>query len=161
MSSSAPGFPWKQAMPAAIINAVINGWISWGQFKASGSVPLTLDSISGGSHTAVGSAVMVATALALILTLVNFAVVHRHRPVDARLQGGVVWRLAISTAFGNAFKYFGVAVVAGLLWQRFAGTVAVSPLAATMLVAVVAGVVSALLVDQVERAYRATESGPP
>ena len=147
-------------MPAAVINAAINGWISWGQFKVSETVPLTLDRITGGSHSAVGSAVMVATSLALILTLVNFAVSHRHRPVDARLARGTVWRLAVSTAVGNAFKYFGVAVVAGVLWQRVAGTVAITPMAATLLVAAVAGVVSALLVDQVERAYRRAEARP-
>jgi len=153
MADETVGFPWREALPAGIINAAINGWISWGQFSTSTSVPLTLDSISGGSHSAIGSAVMVATALGFILTLVIFALTHRKH------GGGVpatrsLYAAAFKAAVGNALGLFGLLVVIGVVWQRIAGTIDVSPLAATLLVAGVAGGVSIYLEGAVRQAYR-------
>lgn len=153
MAAHTNAFPWRAALPAGLINAGINGWISWGQFSAADAVPLTLDSISVGAHTAIGSAVMVATALGFILTLVIFALTHRKhgggRPVDRPL-----YVAALKAAIGNALGLFGLLVAAGVLWQRIAGSVEVSPLAATLLVAGVAGGVSIYLEGAVRAAWR-------
>jgi hypothetical protein len=153
MAAALTGFPWREALPAGLINAAINGWISWGQFSPQASVPLTLDSISGGSHSAVGSAVMVATALGFILTLVIFALTHRKH------GGGMpatrpLYAAAFKAAIGNALGLFGLLVVVGVVWQRIAGTVDMSPLAATLLVAGVAGGVSIYLEGAVTQSYR-------
>lgn len=155
MATDHDAFPWREAMLAGIINAAINGWISWGQFSTSTSVPLTLDSISGGSHSAIGSAVMVATALGFILTLVIFALTHRKHG-GGTAAGKPLYAAAFKSALANAFGLFGLLVVIGVVWQRVAGTVDVSPLAATLLVACVAGGVSIYLEGAVREAYRRT-----
>jgi hypothetical protein len=141
----------KEAAIAGSINAAINGFISWGNFKTQPAVALTVDSISAGAHTALGSAVMMATALGLILTLVNFAVSHKHlgKPVAGRSLYGV----AVRAAIGNALSLFGLLVVAGVVWQRVFGTLEVSPLVATLLVAGIAGGVSAWLAFSTRAAY--------
>lgn len=153
MADETVGFPWREALPAGVINAAINGWISWGQFSPKASVPLTLDSIAGGSHSAIGSAVMVATALGFILTLVIFALTHRKHG-GGRPAGRPLYAAAFKAAMGNALGLFGLLVVVGVVWQRVAGTVDVSPLAATLLVAGVAGGVSVYLEGAVRETYR-------
>jgi hypothetical protein len=158
MAAPVHGFPWREALPAGLINAAINGWISWGQFSPQASVPLTLDSIAGGSHSAIGSAVMVATALGFILTLVIFALTHRKHGAGVP-AGRPLYAAAIKAALGNALGLFGLLVVLGVVWQRAAGSVDVSPLVATGLVAGVAGGVSIYLEGAVRGAYRRAMAG--
>lgn len=144
--------PIKDAAIAGVINAVINGYISWSGFKAEPAIALTVDSISSGAHSAIGSAVMVATALGLILTLVNFAINHKHLG-GGRPAGRGLYRAAFRAAFGNALSLFGLCVVIGVLWQRVFGSIMVSPLVATLVVATVAGLVSAWMAIAARAAY--------
>lgn len=132
----------KHALIPAVINGVINGWISWAEFSGSESIALSVDSIASGARSAIGNAVMVATALGLILSLINFAMERRADKGGAR--PGVL-RAAMVIAGKNAFFLFGLFVAAGVLWQRVMGTIAVGPLTATLLTAAVAFGVSAYL----------------
>lgn len=133
---------WKHALVPASINGAMNGWISWGHFSGKDAVALSVDSIASGSESAIGNAVMVATALGLILSLINFAVARRAGGGERR--PGTV-RAALAIASKNAFFLFGLFVAAGVLWQRIMGTVEVGPVAATVLTALVAFGVSAYL----------------
>ncbi len=73
-SATAPAGPdiLKGAALSGIINAVINGAIQFFLLRGS-SIPLSVESISAGTHTVPGSAVPLAVSLAMILT----AVAHR------------------------------------------------------------------------------------
>lgn len=132
----------KHALIPAVINGVINGGISWVEFSGSESIALSVDSIASGAKSAIGNAVMVATALGLILSLINFALERR---ADTGGSRPGVLRAALVIAVKNAFFLFGLFVAVGVLWQRMMGTISVGPLAATLLTAVVAFGVSAYL----------------
>lgn len=133
---------WKHALIPAAINGVINGWISWAGFSSQPSIALSVDSISDGAKSAIGNAVMVATALGLILSLVNFAM-ERRGAADGKRPGAI--RAALAIACKNAFFLFGLFVAVAVVWQRAFGTIEVGPLTATLLTAAVAAGVSAYL----------------
>lgn len=143
---------WKHALIPAGINGLINGWISWGHFSGKDAVALSMDSIASGSESAIGNAVMVATALGLVLSLVNFAVARRAS--SGEVQPGAV-RAALAIAGKNAFFLFGLFVAAGVLWQRVVGTVEVGPGTATLMTALVAAGVSAYLYFAVQADHAA------
>lgn len=152
--SSADAFPWKEALIPASINAVINGFIAWNGFSGKESVALTVDSISQGAHTAFGGAVMTATALGLILSLINFAMERKHSggaPIPRRES----MRAAIAMGLKNAFFLFGLLASAALIWQRLFGEVLVTPLVATIVTALIAGSVSAYLFGDIRKRHKA------
>ncbi len=59
-STAAPDGPeiLKGAALSGVINAVINGAIQFFMLRGSESIPLSVDSISAGTHTVLGSAVL-------------------------------------------------------------------------------------------------------
>jgi hypothetical protein len=143
----------RDALAAGVINALINGWIAWRGFRAHPEIALSVDSIAAGSHSAIGSAVLTATALAFILALVNFAMAHR-KAGSGKLSGGrALYGLALRGALTRALMVFGVCVAAAILWQRIVGTVMLSPLAAALVVAAVAGLVAAWLSGAIASDY--------
>lgn len=152
--SETSGFPWKDALIPGLINGVINGWISWRGFSGKDSVALTVDSIAEGSHTAFGGAVLMATSLGLILSLINFSMERKHAGGEALPR-----RESIATALGmglkNAFFLFGLMACFGLLWQRIFGSIAVSPMTASVITAVIACAVSMYLVYDIRVRHRA------
>ncbi len=129
------------------INAVINGAIAWSGFRASESVPLSVDSIGAPGVTALGNAATTAFALALIITCITFFVFRSsarkapHAPAALRAMPFLPTGLGIAAA--NTLLAFGAFVAAAVLWQRFAGTISVGPAAAAAVVAVIAGVATA------------------
>lgn len=148
---------WKHALIPAGINAVINGWIAWGHNSAHAPIALSVDSIASGATSAIGNAVMMATALGLILSLINFAMERRSAGGDRR-PGAVPAAMAI--AGKNAFFLFGLFVAVGVLWQRTMGTVEVGAVAATALTAAVAFGVSAYLYFAVKSDHAIWASRP-
>lgn len=139
----------KHALVPGVINGVINGWISWGTFSALPAVALSVDSIATGATSAIGNAVMMATALGLILSLINFGMARK--AASASKPG--VYRAALAISFKNAFFLFGLFVAVGVLWQRVMGTVEVSPATATAFTAAVALGVSVYLYYAVRDAH--------
>jgi hypothetical protein len=118
-----------------LANAVINGAIQAFLMAGHGPVALSADSIGTSEHTVLGSAVMLATILAMILTAIG----HLTLKVPKRpfLPDGL-WLVIKHGLFA-----FGAVVAAAVLWQRFAGTVVVGVPVAVVILAVVAGVVAA------------------
>lgn len=148
---------WKHALVPAFINAVINGWIAWGHNSEHAPIALTVDSIASGATSAIGNAVMTATALGLILSLINFAMERRAAGVDKR-PGAV--KAAMAVAGKNAFFLFCLFVAVGVVWQRTMGTIEVGAVSATALTAAVAFGVSAYLYFAVKSDHALWSSRP-
>ncbi len=126
----------------AVINGVINGAISWSAFKTSASVPLSMDSIGSPGITALGNAATMVFALTLIITCITFFVFRRSARKSGAAPAALVSMSFLPTglriATANTLLMFGAFVAAAVLWQRFVGTVSVSPLVATLVVAFMA-----------------------
>ncbi len=131
----------------AAVNAAINGAIAWSGFKASESVPLSVDSIGTPGITALGNAATAAFALTLIITCITFFVYRgsaRKAPRAPAVLGAMPFLpTGLRIAVANTLLAFGAFVAVAVLWQRFAGTVSVGPGAAAAVVAVIAGVATA------------------
>lgn len=130
-----PAMLLKGTAITGLANAVINGAIQAFLMAGHGPVALSADSIGTSEHTVLGSAVMLATILAMILTAIG----HLTLKVPKRpfLPDGL-WLVIKHGLFA-----FGAVVAAAVLWQRFAGTVVVGVPVAVVILAVVAGVVAA------------------
>lgn len=130
------------------VNGVINGAISWSAFKGTDQVPLSVDSIAAPGVTALGNAATVAFALTFIITSVTFFVFRasaRKSPAaPAALKSLSYWSVGLRLALLNTLLVFGGFVAATLLWQRFVGTLLVGPVLATLVVALVAMVATAI-----------------
>lgn len=91
---------------------------------------------------ALGNAATVVFALTLFITCITFFVFRRSArksgmaPAALRSMPFVPTGLRIATL--NTLLMFGAFVAAAVLWQRFVGTVSVSPMVATLVVAVTA-----------------------
>lgn len=124
----------KGAWANGVINGVINGAIYWFQVKDAGTVLLTDNQISSDKHTVFSGAVMLATSLAFILsTIAYFTVKKEGKPP---YFPGV-----FLTALKNALFAFGAVTVFGVLLQRYAGSIEVSPMLATVITGIIAGIV--------------------
>lgn len=152
--SDSTAFPWKDALVPGVINAVINGWIAWSGFSGKESVALTVDSIADGTHTAFGSAVLMATALGLILSLINFAIERKHAGGEPLPRRESI-TAALSMGLKNAFFLFGLMACSALMWQFMFGTVMVSPMTASLLTALIALAVTMYLVNDIRVRHRA------
>lgn len=126
----------KGALMSGFINAIINGIINWFQVRGKTELYLTVDAITNTAHTVLGGAVMLATSLAAILTLVSyFTLKSDYKPP--------FYPKALLLTLRNAFFAFGLMVTFSIIIQRTAGSVLVSPLTAVIIVGIVAGVVAA------------------
>ena len=125
----------KAALFTGVINALINGIINWFQVKGKTELFLTVDSISTREHTVLGSAVLLATTLAIILTSIGyFTFKAQNKPA--------YYPKAFYLTLKNAFFTFGILTTLSILLQRFAGSISVSPITAAIIVAVIAGIVA-------------------
>lgn len=133
---------------SASINGVINGLISWSAFKTSASIPLSVDSISAPGVTALGNAATVAFSLTLILTCITFFVfrgaARKSSIAPQALRDLGFWPTGLRIALLNTLMVFGAFVAAAVLWQRLVGTLQVGPVVATLVVAAVAALASAV-----------------
>lgn len=141
-------------IPGAI-NAVINGAIAYGSFKGEPTVPLSLDLISSEQHTVWGQGVSLAFALGIILSIITGKLFARHvAKSDAALAERVRRPMSflVKVALGNAMALFGWFVALAVLWQRWLGTIEVSPLVAAALVGLLAGVITVIVEMRTKRA---------
>ena len=123
------------AMVTGIINAAVNGIINWFQVSGKPEIMLTVDSISNKEHTVMGGAIILAFVLSVIITSIGFFTMKlKTRPK--------YFPTAFFLTFRNAFFLFGVFVTLAILWQRFVGTVSVSPVMAAIVVGAIAGIVA-------------------
>ncbi|AFL80283.1 hypothetical protein Aeqsu_0776 [Aequorivita sublithincola DSM 14238] len=127
----------KGAMITGIINGIINGGIQYFFLKDMDSIPISVDSISNGDVTVLGTAVMLAITLAMILTLVAYFGIKEKK---APFFPTTLW-LTIK----HGFFTFGVLTSLAVLWQRYMGTVEVSLTAALLIIGIIAGIVSGIV----------------
>jgi len=128
----------KGALAGGVINAIINGAINWFQVKGKTEIFITVDAISNTVHTVLGGAVILATSLAAILTLISyFSVKSPQKPP--------FYPKMLLLTLRNTFFAFGVMVTLSIIIQRIAGSVAVSPITSVLIVALVAGVVAGMV----------------
>ncbi|MBN8490484.1 MAG: hypothetical protein J0M00_03525 [Burkholderiales bacterium] len=125
-----------------VINGVINGAIAWSAFKGMAQVPLSVDSISSTGITALGNAATLVFALTFILTTITFftyrSAARKSGNAPKALTEQAYWPQGLGIALRNTLLAFGAFIALAVLWQRFAGTLLVGPLAATVVVGLVA-----------------------
>ncbi len=128
----------KGAVVGGVINAVINGVINWFQVKGKTELFLTVDNITNTEHTVLGGAVMLATSLAAILTIIGyFTVKSENKPS--------FYPKALVLTLRNTFSAFGVMVTIGVMVQKFFGSISVSPITGVIVVGIIAGVVAGVI----------------
>lgn len=129
---------FKGALIGGAINAVINGLINWFQVKGKTDLFLTVDAITNTEHTVLGGAVMLATSLAAILTLIGyFTLKSKNKPP--------FYPKALGLTLRNTFFAFGLMVTIGVLVQRIFGSVEVTPITSVILVGIIAGFVAGII----------------
>jgi hypothetical protein len=137
-----------QSFTGSGINGVINGAISWSAFKETDQVQLSVDSIAAPGVTALGNAATVAFALTFIITSVTFFVfrasARKSTAAPDALKSLSYWSVGLRIALLNTLLVFGGFVAAAVLWQRFVGTLLVGPVYATLVVALVAMLATAI-----------------
>jgi hypothetical protein len=136
------------------INGAINAAIAWSGFKGSASVPLSMDSIGSPGVTALGNAAPVAFSLTFIITCITFFVFRaaaRKSGQAPSVAGLAFVPGGVGIALSNTLLVFGGFVAIAVLWQRFAGTIAVGPVAATLVVAAVAALATAIAETRTKR----------
>jgi hypothetical protein len=122
------------------INAAIHGWLLAGK----GPHVLTMDSIGSSEDTVFGSGVTLAVTLSLILNTITFFTFRKKATAQdlapqARLSRPC-FSFGLRQALRAASTMFGIAVVAGVLWQRIFGTLTVSTPVAALMAGLFAGV---------------------
>lgn len=127
----------KAAILSGVINAVINGAIQFFLLRGHDSIPMSVDAISAGTHTVLGSAVPLAVSLAMILTAVA------HLTLKAPKKPFVPTTLWLVVKHG--IFAFGALVAGAVVWQRVVGTVEVSVATAVIVLGLVAGLVATLV----------------
>lgn len=132
-----PATLWKGAAITGLANAAINGAIQAFLMAGHGPVALSADAIGTDEHTVLGSAVLLATLLAMLLTAIGHLTLKA--PKRPFLPDGL-WLVIKHGLFA-----FGAVVAAAVLWQRVAGTVVVGVPVAVVILALVAGLVAAVV----------------
>ena len=127
----------KAAILSGVINAVINGAIQFFMLRGHDSIPMSVDAISAGTHTVLGSAVPLAVSLAMILTAVA------HWTLKAPKKPFVPTTLWLVVKHG--IFAFGALVAGAVVWQRVVGSVEVSVATAVIVLGLVAGLVATLV----------------
>jgi hypothetical protein len=146
-------------MPSAVINGVINGVITWSAFKGHASIPMSMDSIGSPGVTALGNAATVAFTLTFIMTCITFfmfrGAARKSGVAPASLTAIRFLPTGLQIALANTLLALGGFTATAVLWQRFVGTVTVGPVAATLVVAVVATAATAFAETRTKRALLA------
>ncbi|WP_026451547.1 hypothetical protein [Aequorivita capsosiphonis] len=127
----------KGAVITGVINAVINGGIQYFFLKDKDIIPISVDSITNNEQTVLGTAVMLAITLSMILTLVAYFGI---KEAKAPFFPTTLW-LTIK----HGFFTFGVLTSLAVLWQKYVGTVEVSLVSALIIIGVIAGIVSGIV----------------
>lgn len=125
------------AILTGVINAVINGGVQYFFLKGHDSIPISVDAITNTEETVLGTSVVLAITLAIILTLVAYFGIKEKR---APFYPTAFW-LTIK----HGFFTFGVLTSLAVLWQKYMGTVEVSLISALLIIGAIAGAVSGVV----------------
>lgn len=125
----------KGAITSGVINAIINGIINWFQVKNLDTVLVTDNLIDTDAHTLFSGAVPLAVSLAFILSSVAYA--------TTKIPGKPpYWPNYFLKSLQYAFSAFGMVVTIGVLWQRYMGSIEISPVMSAVWAGIIAGIVS-------------------
>ena len=125
------------ALVSGVVNAVINGAIQYFLLRGEMPMPLTVDSIGTETHTVLGSSVLLAVSLAMILTAVAHATV---KVPKKPFVPTTLWLVIKHGLFA-----FGTVVALAVVWQRVMGSVEVRLGTAVVLLGLMAGFVAAIV----------------
>lgn len=126
----------KAAIIPGVINGLLNGTIQWFTFSKETQIQITGDSISSNDLAVFGVALQVALTISIMSTTVAYLTYKS--PVPKPSYFPRVFLVTIK----HVFFAFGIGTSLAILWQRFFGTIMVSPVAATVMIAVIAGIAS-------------------
>ena len=124
----------KGAVITGIINAIINGGIQYFFLKGNSSIPISVDSITNDTATVLGTAVMLAITLSMILTLVAYFGIKEKK--------AALFPTTFLLTLKHGFVTFGILTSLSVVWQKYVGTVEVSLVSALIIIGVIAGLVS-------------------
>ena len=124
----------KGAALTGVINAVINGGIQYFFLKGHSSIPISVDSITNTTKTVLGTAVMLAITLSMILTLVAY--------FGIKGKKAAFFPTTFLLTLKHGFVTFGILTSLAVVWQKYVGTVEVSLVSALIIIGVIAGLVS-------------------
>ncbi len=127
----------KGALITGFINAVINGGIQYFFLKGSAYIPISVDSITNDEETVLGTAVVLAITLSMILTLVAYFGIKEEK--------APFFPTALWLTVKHGFFTFGVLTSLAVLWQKYMGTVEVPLLTALLIIGIIAGIVSGVI----------------
>ena len=131
----------KKSLINSLINGTINAAINWHSFAKQDAVAISLDNISNRQTTVLGQGVLMALTLSVVITAINFSAFKK---VLQKADGGRefphrFWPWGARLAVHHSLTAFGATMILAVLWQRFVGTIMVSPVAATAIVFLIAG----------------------
>lgn len=123
---------------SGLINATVNGVKTWSKLKDHAPMPFTQNNIAGAEPSVLADAIPTALGLAIFLTAISYFTLKLpgKPPYFPR-----VFLLSIK----HMFLVLGVLVTAGVLFQRFYGTVILAPVAASIAVALITGTTAATI----------------
>ncbi|HLR24299.1 MAG TPA: hypothetical protein VK112_00435 [Fodinibius sp.] len=124
----------KGAVTTGITNGIINGGIQYFFLKGMAPIAISVDSITNTEHTVLGTAVVLAVTLAMILTVVSYFGIKEEKVPFFPSAFGLVLK--------HGFFTFGVVTALAVLWQRYLGTIEVSLLSALIIIGVIAGIIA-------------------
>lgn len=127
----------KGAIITGVINAFINGGIQYFLLKGHSEIPISVDSITNEVETVLGTAVMLAITLSMILTVVAWFGIKEKK--------SKLFPTTILLTLKHGFVTFGILTSLAVLWQKYMGTVEVSLLSALIIIGVISGIVSGLV----------------
>lgn len=124
----------KGAVITGVINAFINGGIQYFLLKGKSVISISVDSITNNVETVLGTAVMLAITLSMILTLVAYFGIKEKK--------AAFFPTTFLLALKHGFVTFGILTSLSVVWQKYVGTVEVSLVSALIIIGVIAGIVS-------------------
>ncbi len=124
----------KGAVKTGVINAIINIVIQYFLLRGKATIPISVDSITNTTETVLGTAVMLAITLSVILTFIAYFSIK-----EKKIS---FFPNTVLLALKNGFVTFGILTSLAVLWQKYMGTVAVSLVVGIIIIGVIAGLVS-------------------
>lgn len=135
MQASTRKLALKDALVAGLTTFVVDGIIQFFSLRGETPIAITVDSITNTQHTVFGSSVALALLLAVIMTIINYF----------KIKGPKVpfFPAVFLLMIRHGFFAFGVFTTIAVMWQRWFGTIEVGLFPAVLMVAFIAGIVSA------------------
>ncbi|MBB6328980.1 hypothetical protein FHS59_004644 [Algoriphagus iocasae] len=128
----------KSAFIAGSFNGIINGFINWFSFKDMDQVLVSDNLISSTEPTLLAGAVPLAVSLAFILSGIAY--------LSAKIPNKPKYFPKIFLlSLKHTFMAFGIAVTFGVMWQRWMGSIEISPIIATICMGLTAWIVGSLV----------------